>query len=203
MVVKNLMIITVISFLAQKGLPAIGFDYTNFFALHYWKSDAFYPHQLITHIFLHSESDFMHLLFNMFGLYMFGRVLESTMGEKRFLMYYLITGVGAALVQLISREVQVQMLIAELSGEAMEYVKQNGAHRAIDYASERIEALFGKQAANDDRFDVVYDCATNSGAGEDYKAQALQCLKQPSGQYVAINGALGMWLRLFTGWGQR
>lgn len=127
LVVKNLMIITVISFLAQKGLPAIGFDYTDFFALHYWKSDSFYPHQLITHIFMHSTSDFMHLLFNMFGLYMFGRVLESTMGEKRFLIYYLATGVGAAIIQLISREVQIQMLVSELSAEAMEYVRLNGA----------------------------------------------------------------------------
>jgi len=126
-VVKNLMIITVISFLAQKGLPAIGFDYTDFFALHYWKSDSFYPHQLITHMFMHSTSDYMHLLFNMFGLYMFGRVLESTMGEKRFLLYYLITGIGAAVVQLISREVQVQMVFSDLSIEAIEYAKINGA----------------------------------------------------------------------------
>lgn len=126
-VTKNLLIVTVISFLAQKGLPALGFDYTNFFALHYWKSDLFYPHQLVTHIFMHSMADFSHLLFNMFGLYMFGRVLESTMGEKKFLIFYLITGIGAALVQLISREVQAQLLIGDLSNEAIEYAKMNGA----------------------------------------------------------------------------
>eukprot|EP00802_Teleaulax_amphioxeia_P017590 Tamp_17752.p1 GENE.Tamp_17752~~Tamp_17752.p1 ORF type:complete len:391 (-),score=91.40 Tamp_17752:198-1223(-) len=111
-------------------------------------------------------------------------------------------GCGTAGLQL-ARRLGASHVAGVCSGKNVEYVKQNGAHRTIDYTSERIEALFGKQAANDDRFDVVYDCATNSGAGEDYKAQALQCLKQPSGQYVAINGALGMWLRLFTGWGQR
>ena len=87
-VVKNLMIVSVIFYLAQQGLPELGFNFTEFFALHHWRSELFYPHQLITYIFLHSTQDFSHLLFNMFGLYMFGRVLESTMGEKKFLMYY-------------------------------------------------------------------------------------------------------------------
>ena len=70
-------------------------------------------------------------------------------------------------------------------------------------AAESIEVVFGEQAADLDRFDVIYDCATNSGGGENYKEQALRCLKRPGGQYVAINGALGMWLRLFSGWGQK
>lgn len=122
-VVKNLMIITVICFLAQKGLPAIGFDFTEFFALHHWRSDLFYPHQLITYIFLHSTQDFSHLLFNMFGLYMFGRVLESTMGEKKFLMYYLITGVGAGLIQMVSLEVQLQFIFADIGNEISDFTK--------------------------------------------------------------------------------
>lgn len=125
-VVKNLMIITVIVFLAQQGLPSVGFDFTDFFALHHWRSELFYPHQLISYIFLHSTQDFTHLLFNMFGLYMFGRVLESTMGEKKFLMYYLITGVGAAVVQLISSEIQIQLLFSELSGGAIDFARTNG-----------------------------------------------------------------------------
>ena len=53
------------------------------------------------------------------------------------------------------------------------------------------------------KFDVIYDAATNSGAGEDYKDMAMRVLRKetdstPHGQYVAINGSRGMWIRLFT-----
>jgi NADPH:quinone reductase-like Zn-dependent oxidoreductase len=93
--------------------------------------------------------------------------------------------------------------VAVCSGRNAQHAKEHGAHLVVDYTSERFADAYGKKAADEDRFDIVYDCATNSGGGEDYKAQALECLKQQSGQYVAINGALGMWLRLFSGWGQK
>ena len=201
---KNLLIVTVISFLAQKGLPALGFDYTNFFALHYWKSTEFYPHQLVTHIFIHSMNDFSHLLFNMFGLYMFGRVLETTMGEKRFLMFYLITGVGAAIVQLISREVQAQMLIPDLSNEAIEYARMNGA--------EIIRTSMGSAKYLNDPSFVKYLILTNStmvgasGAifgilmafGYLFPNAQLQLLFPPipiKGKYIAI---LALVMGIFT-----
>lgn len=125
-VVKNLLIINVIFFLAQLALPRIGFDLTEYCALYNWRSVLFYPHQLITYMFLHSTSDFSHLLFNMFGLWMFGRVLETTMGAKRFLTYYLLTGIGAAVVQFISAEVQIQMLFSDLSVGAIDFARTNG-----------------------------------------------------------------------------
>jgi NADPH:quinone reductase-like Zn-dependent oxidoreductase len=100
----------------------------------------------------------------------------------------------------LARSMGASHIVGVCSGKNAEYVKEHGAHRVVDYTAQKFEAVFGNQAANDERFDVVYDCATNSGGGEDYKAQAIQCLKQPNGQYVAINGAVWMWLRLFTGW---
>ena len=111
-------------------------------------------------------------------------------------------GCGTAGLQL-ARRMGASHIVAVCSAKNAEYVIEHGAHRVIDYTSESIENLFGEQAADLDRFDVIYDCATNSGGGEDYKEQALRCLKRPGGQYVAINGALGMWLRLFSGWGQK
>lgn len=125
-VVKNLLIINVIFFLAQLALPRVGFDLSEFCSLYNWRSELFYPHQLVTYMFLHSTLDFSHLLFNMFGLWMFGRVLESTMGAKRFLTYYLLTGIGAAVVQMISAEVQIQMFLSDLSVGAIEFAQTNG-----------------------------------------------------------------------------
>ena len=55
----------------------------------------------------------------------------------------------------------------------------------------------GGNVKEEDKFDVVYDAATASGAGEDYRGRALKLLR-PAGQYVAINGSPGMWLRTFT-----
>jgi membrane associated rhomboid family serine protease len=61
----------------------------------------FYPWQLVTHGFMHNDRDIMHIVFNLFMLWMFGRELESLMGPRRFLTYYLTCVVGAGVVQLV------------------------------------------------------------------------------------------------------
>ena len=67
--------------------------------MHYWSSDLFNPLQMISYMFLHNTGSFAHLFFNMFGVYMFGRILEQVWGTKKFLFYYLLTGFGAAIIQ--------------------------------------------------------------------------------------------------------
>src|ERR1700743_1001102 len=94
-VIKILLIINAIAFFAQQSFPAI----TEWGALHYWKSPLFKPHQIITHMFLHGN--FPHILFNMLALWMFGSILENFWGATRFLNFYLICGVGAAIVQIL------------------------------------------------------------------------------------------------------
>lgn len=102
-VVKNLIAINVVLFIADFVLPGIfnkwglHVDLTDILGLHYWESSKFNPAQLITYAFMHGSIG--HIFFNMFALYMFGGVLEQMWGTKRFLFYYLITGVGAGLVQ--------------------------------------------------------------------------------------------------------
>lgn len=97
---KNLIIVNCLFFLASLALPKfLGFDIVNLLGLHYIGSEAFNPVQLLTYMFLHDTSGFTHIFFNMFGLWMFGRAIEEALGTKRFLVYYFITGVGAALVQ--------------------------------------------------------------------------------------------------------
>lgn len=106
-VTLNLIIITFICWFAQLLLDRSGVvDVTNLLGLHFFMADDFYPHQIITYMFMHATYDpntgyisFMHILFNMFAVWMFGRTLELVWGPKRFLFYYIVTGIGAAIVQ--------------------------------------------------------------------------------------------------------
>jgi len=98
-VTKNLIIINVLMWFATIVLPKVGLNIVPFLGLHYIGSDLFMPSQLITYMFMHDPSNFSHVLFNMFGVYMFGRVLEQVWGPKRFLIFYFVTGIGAGLIQ--------------------------------------------------------------------------------------------------------
>lgn len=99
-IVLNLIIINVLAFLAQQLISP--FDVTEWGALHYFKSEMFMPHQLITHMFLHDKGGLGHILFNMFGLWMFGSFLENYIGSKKFLIFYLLCGLGAGLLTQLS-----------------------------------------------------------------------------------------------------
>ncbi|MGZ8557699.1 MAG: rhomboid family intramembrane serine protease [Chitinophagaceae bacterium] len=98
-VIKNLLIINVLIFIAQITFGANSPVIENLFALHDIHSVFFKPHQLLTHMFMHGSIE--HLLFNMLALWMFGSVLENYWGGKRFLQFYLISGLGAAFLHLI------------------------------------------------------------------------------------------------------
>lgn len=125
-VTRNLLIINVLVWIAQSVLPRIGIDLESLLALHYWEASGFNPAQLITYMFIHG--DFSHIFFNMFSLWMFGRILESVMGQKRFLFYYISCGLGAALVQELVwtftwRGEMIPML-ANLNGVSVDYMTQ-------------------------------------------------------------------------------
>ena len=99
-VVKNILIISGILFFAQVVLAyKMNFRLENYLGLHYYPADYFKPYQFITYIFMHG--DFMHIFFNMFAVWIFGSVLEKVWGSKRFLIFYLVTGMGAALTQYV------------------------------------------------------------------------------------------------------
>jgi membrane associated rhomboid family serine protease len=94
MVVKNLLIINVLFFAGT--LLSTNVDFYQLFGLHFPTAPNFKVWQPITYMFMHG--DVMHIFFNMFGLYMFGSQLEKYWGPKRFLTYYMVTGIGAAIV---------------------------------------------------------------------------------------------------------
>ncbi len=101
-IIKNLLIINALVWLAQITVGKQLIPIENLFALHYIKSEYYKPWQFISYMFLHDPGNFFHILFNMFALWMFGSTLENLWGSKRFLLFYLICGVGAALVHMVA-----------------------------------------------------------------------------------------------------
>ena len=98
-VTKNLIIINVLFWIASITLPKIGIDMVSLLGLHVPGATDFHVFQIVSYMFMHDTSSFTHVFFNMFAVYMFGRVLEEVWGPKRFLIYYMVTGIGAGLVQ--------------------------------------------------------------------------------------------------------
>jgi len=104
--VKNLLIINLIVFVASITLyKSYSIDINREFGLYNWQSDYFKPYQLITHMFLHGN--FMHIFFNMFAVWMFGSVLEKFWGAQRFFYFYFFTGIGAAILHLITGSIML------------------------------------------------------------------------------------------------
>ena len=96
-VTTNLIIINVLMLAADFVLGQKGIDLGRILGLHYFDSESYSFYQAFTYMFMHSG--FYHMFCNMFSLYMFGRLLEMAWGPQRFLIYYLVCGVGAAVTQ--------------------------------------------------------------------------------------------------------
>jgi|ERR1700757_1258168 membrane associated rhomboid family serine protease len=125
-VTKNILIINVLLFLATWLLKAKGIDLTNILGLHYFAAPAFKPYQFVTYMFMHGG--FMHIFFNMYAVFMFGAILENVWGPKRFLFYYIFTGLGAAAIQLLVYYYQLMPMMEQtntLLHEAKDYVIQS------------------------------------------------------------------------------
>jgi membrane associated rhomboid family serine protease len=110
LIIKNLLIINGIVFLAQVTVGEQGLiNMDALFALHTWQSNLFKPWQFVTHLFMHGSIG--HLFSNMLALWMFGSILENVWGPKRFLIFYLACGLGAALCHMIVLFVENQHII--------------------------------------------------------------------------------------------
>ncbi|MBR1415096.1 MAG: rhomboid family intramembrane serine protease [Prevotella sp.] len=102
-VTKNLLLINIIVFLATYVLGN-QFDLREFGKLHFFLAPDFHLYQLVTYQFLHA--DFAHIFFNMFALWMFGCVIERVWGPQRYLIFYLVCGIGAGLCQELAQYVE-------------------------------------------------------------------------------------------------
>lgn len=117
-VVLNLIIINALMLLATELLP-VGNRIVGALALFNVESPLFHSYQLVTYMFLHGG--FSHLFFNMFALWMFGRTLEYELGSQRFLTFYMVCGVGAALIQYLTALAfgELPLLLVGASGAVM------------------------------------------------------------------------------------
>ena len=121
-VVKNLLIINIIFFIATM-LFRDGNNYllVQHLGVYYFDSPNFRICQVISYMFMHSPVSFAHILFNMFALYTFGATLEYVMGPKRFLNFYLITGLGALALQMLVQAIEVYSITGGITIDVGSY----------------------------------------------------------------------------------
>jgi membrane associated rhomboid family serine protease len=119
-VVKNLLIINVLVFLASEAMPMLQPVLSGF----YFESNQFRPWQLVTHMFMHGG--FTHIFFNMYALFLFGSILERQWGARRFLIYYLVCGLGAFGLHEFVNFLEIRELMKVLSNEQLQLVIEEG-----------------------------------------------------------------------------
>ena len=124
-VVKNLIMINVIMLLASWVLGStVGYDLNGLLGLYFPESENFKPLQILTHMFMHAG--LWHLFFNMYALFIFGQVLENVWGPKRFFIYYIICGLGAALTHETVIAFQYAHLVQSLDPDSLQTVLNEG-----------------------------------------------------------------------------
>ena len=126
----NLLIINVLVFIAIQLLP-FGQRMFDALGLYFPTSPDFRFWQPLTHMFVHDNNDFYHLLFNMLTLWMFGRTVEYDLGSKKFIWYYLLCGLGAALLQLTVNWIEINAAGAGIAAARMINTPMIGASGAI------------------------------------------------------------------------
>lgn len=112
-VTKNLIIINVLCFFGAIVAEKYGINLNDVLGLHYFESEKFRLYQLFTYMFMHSG--FEHIFFNMFAVWMFGRILETVWGPQRFLLYYVLCGMGAGLVQEVTQYFEFIPYMADMA----------------------------------------------------------------------------------------
>ena len=98
-VTRHLLIINVLLWVVEFFFHSFSNTLIDRLGLHLIGESLFNPIQLVTYMFLHAPGTVWHMAFNMFTLWMFGPILERTWGSKRFLIFYFVCGIGAALIQ--------------------------------------------------------------------------------------------------------
>lgn len=118
-ITKNIIIINVLFFLAMYVTPRYGIDLSEMLGLHFFMASNFKIYQLLTYMFMHGNVT--HILFNMFAVWMFGRIVENAWGSRRFLIYYLICGIGAGLFQELAQYIDYSTTLAGYDSVNMGY----------------------------------------------------------------------------------
>lgn len=112
-ITKNLIVINILCFFGAIVAEKYGINLNDVLGLHYFESEKFRLYQLFTYMFMHSG--FEHIFFNMFAVWMFGRILETVWGPQRFLLYYVLCGMGAGLVQEVTQYFEFMPYMADMA----------------------------------------------------------------------------------------
>jgi len=146
-VVKNLLILNGLGFLLALSLGSDqwGFILNRTLGVYYIGSPRFEPYQIISYMFMHGN--FMHIFFNMFALWMFGTSIERALGSKKFLIYYLVTGIGALVLHELVLHYEYVKYTSQMSADQIAVVKLEGQRilesgkNFTDYASGQLNYL--------------------------------------------------------------
>ncbi len=199
-VTKNIIIINVIMFLLTMALQSQGIDLAKYLGLHYPTAPDFKPHQFVTYIFMHGSIS--HILFNMLAVYIFGQVLEQVWGPKRYLIFYILTGFGAALAQYVVIYFTAGPLI-----DSIEAVQNNLTINTFEelFSSYKLQGHVSNDFVYEyNAFIKQYTSALEGNPGRalslasqfllDYKNQFLnsQVVVGASGSLFGLLGAFGM-----------
>lgn len=133
--VKNIIIINVLIYLACFVVPGLNDALTGY----YFASPNFRPWQIVTHMFMHSMSDFTHIFFNMYALYLFGTALENYWGTKKFVIYYMTCGVGAFFLHMGVSYLEIHKMINVLSDREIYQVMITGLQEGREYKVQMVE----------------------------------------------------------------
>jgi len=124
-VVKNIIMINILMLLAYYAAASVfSVNLNSTLGLYFPKSENFKPVQILTHMFMHAN--FWHLFFNMYALFIFGQVLENVWGPKRFLIYYLVCGLGAALTHESVIAYEYAKLVNNITPDNLQLVLNEG-----------------------------------------------------------------------------
>lgn len=150
-VTKNLLIINTLMFFGMIVAESYQLDLNRYLGLHFVLSDQFNLAQFITYLFMHGG--FSHLFFNMFAVWMFGRILEQVWGPKRFLFYYLLCGIGAGVIQELVTGISYFSLQADVPADVLAKVQQEG-YRYLQQGMNYIDPTLGNLNATLNGFTV-------------------------------------------------
>lgn len=180
-VVKNLLIINALFFLGTFILgDKFGIDMYQIFGLHYFTSEYFYPHQIITHMFMHGG--FWHIALNMFMIWMFGSLLERLWGPKRFLFLYISAGLGAAFLQLTINGIEIEHI--KSLAEAYANMPSEVTFSALDW-EKYLNTVSYQRILEAHQTDVI-----NPNVTEDVKSLFSQLItEKENGVMVGASGA--------------
>lgn len=185
-VVKNLLILNVIMFIVKELGEAQGIPMTGLLGGYVFGSPFFEPYQLVSHFFMHG--DLFHIFFNMFALVVFGSVLEQVWGAKRFFIFYVLTALGAVIINQLFNFIELQSLLSTVSMDDWEIMKIHGKE-IINNNSE----IIGNKLYVYFRYDSEYQIFLSEDLFKSYN-----CIATPMvGASGAIFGLLAAFAYLF------